>query len=90
MADRTVHCTIVPDRAARAAFGEGRIEIARYDRAGLWYYEHSAGYRRRISLGEAVEIALSAGKAATWHEGLRGGKSFDSRVRAARKKGGVA
>lgn len=78
--DRRVHCTI-------STYDGARIEIVRYDRAGRWYYEHSIGYRRGITLAEAVGFASSVRPAVTWHEGVPGGRTFDARVRAARKEG---
>lgn len=73
--DRRVHVTIVPPAG-------GLIEIARYDRAGAWYYE-SGDERRRITLTEAVSFVTDR-PSVIWHEGLLGGKLFDARVRRMR------
>lgn len=75
--DRTVHCTIVP------ATGGPRIEIVRYDRAGKWWYE-SGDQRKPLTVTEAVEYASSTRPSVIWHEGMPGGRRFDSLVRKAR------
>ncbi|GLU91329.1 hypothetical protein Agsp01_35840 [Agromyces sp. NBRC 114283] len=75
MADRTVHCTIVP-------IGGGRIEIVRYDRSGKWFYE-SGATRWRLTLDEAASMADDR-PAVIWHEGRPGGLMFDARVRRMR------
>lgn len=74
--DRTVHCTIVPP-------GGGWIEYVRYDRSGKWYRE-DGGRRTRITFAAAVAAASQTRPAVVWHEGMRGGRLFDARVRKAR------
>ena len=75
MADRTVHCTIIP-------IGGGRIEIVRYDRSGKWFYE-SGATRRMLTLDEAAAMADDR-PAVIWHEARAGGRMFDARVRRMR------
>ena len=57
--------------------------IARYDRAGKFYYEPSEGRRRHIKMAEAVQFALLPGS--TWVEGMPGGMRFDAEVRKAKR-----
>ena len=74
--DRVVHATIAPVSGPR-------IEIARYDRTGKYYYE-SGKERRQIKVAEAVAFAVPQRPAVIWHEGAPGGTRFDAAVRKAR------
>ena len=79
MSDRTVH-----------AEHDGQ-QIVRYDRAGKWYVEQeNAGLvaARRIAVNTAARLAAS------WPDhavrlGLPGGRTFDLRVQAERRKQGA-
>jgi hypothetical protein len=70
---------------ARSA--DGKVEVVRYDRAGRWVVERSAGALipcRRVTLPEAVAEAVSLvrrGGEVLW--GQRGGTRFDAKVRGA-------
>lgn len=75
--DRQVHCTIVP------MTGGDKIEIARYDRSGKYYYE-SGKTRRLLKLAEAAAFAAPTRQAVIWHEGRYGGTRFDAAVRKLR------
>lgn len=69
--DRTVH--------ARTRLGN---EVVRYDRAGKWYVESSSLPRQRLTLAQAVKMALAPG--AEVYFGRPGGGRFDAAVRDAR------
>jgi hypothetical protein len=73
--DRTVHVTI--------NLAGDQIEIVRYDRAGKWWLERATGYRRRLSLADAVAYAKESSNV-IWHEGAPGGRMFDAWVRQMR------
>lgn len=80
--DRLVYCTIAPVSGGRI----GCIEYVRYGRSGTWWREDGGrrGHRAQIRLIDAVKAASSTRPNVIWHEGLPGGKIFDSRVRRAR------
>lgn len=64
---------------------DGGAHIVRYDRSGKWYLERGGVIsRRRLSLSEAVALALEPG--ATVHLGCAGGRSFDAAVRKAQAR----
>lgn len=75
MSDRTVH-----------AITNLGSEIVRYDRAGKWYVEYGTGIlfrRKQIGIGGAVQRAVDWGREI--HFGRPGGRTFDARVRKARR-----
>lgn len=73
MNDRTVH--------ARCPLGN---EVVRYDRSGKWYVESSHLKRERLTLKQAVQMALAPN--AEVFLGLPGGKLFDARFVAAKSE----
>ena len=66
----------VPDRTVHAYLADGS-EIVRYERAGKWFHE-GPGVRRRVTLGEAAELAATPGTLLL--PGGPGGAVFDNRV----------
>ena len=66
------------DRTVHAWLPDGR-EVVRYETAGRWYVEHTAEGRKAITLGVAVELALTGTPVLR----LPGGGAFDARIRKA-------
>ena len=75
------------DRRVHARSADGRVEIARYDRAGSWYRETTTGSLipvRRLSVAQAVEEAVAiTADGGNVFLGLPGGRVFDARYRLA-------
>jgi hypothetical protein len=72
VSDRTVH--------ARGPYG---AEVARYDRAGKWYFEEPDGRRKKVSLQMAAYVAIDLElEGGTIFFDRPGGRQFDHRIRS--------
>jgi hypothetical protein len=66
------------DRRVHARTPAGN-EVVRYDRAGKWYVESADLPREKLTIDQAVQMALAPGT--TINFGLSGGSRFDALVR---------